>query len=155
MDRLGTGVRVLSVHVVDIHPPQEAVSAFRDVSSAREERETRIHGARERLAREVPLARGQAAKDLAKARSAAEARRVLAGGRSRGFSARAASFAGHPALLRHLLWLESAERVLAGRRKFIVPPRTAGRGVTLWEDRPRVLPPGTTGTGTGVEEDFE
>ena len=84
----------------------------------------------------------------------ADARRVLAGGRSQGFSARAAAFAGHAALLRHLLWLESAERVLAGRRKFVVPPGTAGRGVTLWEDRPPVLPPGSAGIALG-EEDIE
>jgi uncharacterized membrane protein YraQ (UPF0718 family)/regulator of protease activity HflC (stomatin/prohibitin superfamily) len=153
MDRLGTGVRVVSVHVVDLHPPQDAVFAFRDVSSAREDRETRIHTARQRQAREIPLARGRAAQDVARARATAEAAQVLAGGRASGFSARAAAFASHRPLLRDLLWREAAERVLAGRQKFIVPPGGAGGGVTLWQDRPPLLPSAAPGRRDGGEQE--
>ncbi|MDX1997105.1 MAG: SO_0444 family Cu/Zn efflux transporter [Thermoanaerobaculia bacterium] len=133
---LGVGVRVDTVRIVDLHPPAEAVAAFRDVSSAREERETRIHRAGELEAREVPRARGEAALLIARAGAEAEAARQLAAGRARGFLAQAGAYAGARAVLRHLLWIESAERALAGKEKLVVPPGTApGSGVTLWRDR--------------------
>lgn len=136
LERLGSGIRVVSVHVVDVHPPAGAVFAFRDVSTAREEKETRIHRAKELAAGEVPRARGEAAVLVAEARSSAEARRVEAAGRSQSFLARAGAYGKSRDLLRHLLWLECSERALAGREKFIVPPETEGRGVTLWRGMP-------------------
>ncbi|HEV8579423.1 MAG TPA: SO_0444 family Cu/Zn efflux transporter [Thermoanaerobaculia bacterium] len=151
MDALGTGVRILSVHVVDLHPPQEAVFAFRDVASAREDRETRIHAARQQQVRDLPRARGRAVQTLTAARAGADAARVLAVGRAAGFSARVAAFARDRPLLRDLLWREAAERVLANRQKFIVPPGGAPRGVTLWQDRPPLPTLGRSGGGQEEE----
>jgi len=136
LDGLETGIRVVSVHVVDVHPPAGAVFAFRDVSSAREERETRIHRARELEALELPRARGAAAKILAESRATAEAQKVEAVGEAGGFVAQAGAYAGNRELLRHVLWIETAERVLGGREKFIVPPGTTQRRVGLWRDQP-------------------
>ncbi|MCZ7584292.1 MAG: SO_0444 family Cu/Zn efflux transporter [Deltaproteobacteria bacterium] len=141
LDAAGAGVRVDSVHVVDVHPPQDAVFAFRDVSSAREDRETRIHQAHETLAREVPLARGQGEKTVAAASAEADGARTVAAGRSQGFSAQSDAFAVAPDLLSHLLKIETAESVLPGREKFVVPPGTAGRGVVLWKDANVPIPP--------------
>jgi uncharacterized membrane protein YraQ (UPF0718 family)/regulator of protease activity HflC (stomatin/prohibitin superfamily) len=140
LDRLGAGVRVASAHVVDLHPPQDAVFAFRDVSSAREDRDRRIQAALAAGEKEVPRARGNAALGVAEAQAAADAARVVAGGRAVGFAARAAAFAGGRAVLRDLLWLETQEKVLAGRQKFIVPPGAAGRRVVLWPDKPSPPP---------------
>ncbi len=140
LDHLGAGVRIASAHVVDLHPPQDAVFAFRDVSSAREDRDRRIQAALAAGEKEVPRARGNAALGVAEAQAAADAARVVAGGRAVGFAARAAAFAGGRAVLRDLLWLETQEKVLAGRQKFIVPPGAAGRRVVLWPDKPSPPP---------------
>jgi uncharacterized membrane protein YraQ (UPF0718 family)/regulator of protease activity HflC (stomatin/prohibitin superfamily) len=145
LDRLGAGVRVASVHIVDLHPPQDAVFAFRDVSSAREDRDKRIQKALAESEKQVPRARGTAKLTVAEAQAGADSARLVASGNSEAFTARAAAFAGHRDVLRDLLWLETAEKVLSGRRKFIVPPGTAGRHVVLWPDLPRgtapTLPP--------------
>ncbi len=146
LDRLGAGVRVASVHIVDLHPPQDAVFAFRDVSSAREDRDKRIQTALAESEKQVPRARGTAKLTVAEAQAGADSARLVAAGNSEAFTARAAAFAGHRDVLRDLLWLETAEKVLPGRRKFIVPPGTAGRHVVLWPDLPRgtttsTLPP--------------
>ena len=130
--QLGAGITVTAVRVVDIHPPSGAVFAFRDVSSAREDRETRIHRSREVQARELPRARGEAELVTARARSAADAGVTEAGGRSRAFTAQAEAAAPQRALVEHLLRLEASERLLAGREIYVVPPGAAGPNVSLW-----------------------
>ena len=129
-----TGVEVVAVRVVDVHPPSGAVFAFRDVSSAREERETRIHRAHEVQARELPRARGEAALVDARARSAADAATTGAAGRSEAFVERADAVAGERRVLEHLLRVEAAERVLPGREKYIIPAGAAGPDISLWRD---------------------
>jgi hypothetical protein len=136
LDALGVGVAVARVLVVDIHPPQGAVDAFRDVASAREERETAINLASAAHAKEVPLARGHAAVDLATARATAATAETVARGQAEGLRAQAGAFASAPEVLGNLLWLETAERVLAGRAKLIVPPGSAGQNLVVWKDAP-------------------
>jgi membrane protease subunit HflK len=136
LDELGIGVRIDSVHIVDLHPPQGAVNAFRDVSSAREDRQTRIHNAYEVQARELPLARGAAILDVAREKADAVARVADARGKAAGYSARSRAYRVAPAILHDLLWIETAERVLAGRGKFIVPPGTEVGTLTLWKLNP-------------------
>jgi uncharacterized membrane protein YraQ (UPF0718 family)/regulator of protease activity HflC (stomatin/prohibitin superfamily) len=148
LDRLGAGVRIGSVHIVDLHPPQDAVFAFRDVSSAREDRDKRIQTALAESEKQVPRARGTAALAVAEAQAGADSARLIAAGNAEAFTARAGAFAGHRDILRDLLWLETAEKVLPGRKKFIVPPGKAGRHVVLWPGQAPpapLLPPPTDG----------
>ena len=136
LDELSIGVRVNSVHVVDLHPPQGAVTAFRDVSTAREERQTRIHKAYEVQERELPLARGAGELDMAREKADAIARVSDARGRSVGYRARSSAYRTAPSVLHDLLWFETAEQVLANRPKIIVPPNTRLGNVTLWKLEP-------------------
>ena len=140
LDRVGAGVRIDAVLVVDLHPPQGAVSAFRAVAGAREERQTAINGAAAEQAREIPLARGAAATTLASATAAAAGAEIEARGRADAFLAKAAAYRQAPKLLGELMWLENAERVLAGREKLLVPPGGAGGHLALWRTAPGVVP---------------
>ncbi|MCB1154991.1 permease, partial [bacterium] len=133
LDHLKAGVRILSVHVVDLHPPQDAVFAFRNVSSAREDKETKIHRAWEEHARRIPLAEGKAAAEIARAQGIADAKRIEAQGKAEGFTKKAAGYALARDILRHLLWLETAEKVLTGKRKYIVPKGADAPGLSLWD----------------------
>jgi uncharacterized membrane protein YraQ (UPF0718 family)/regulator of protease activity HflC (stomatin/prohibitin superfamily) len=142
LDQLGWGVHIASTHVLDLHPPQEAVAAFRDVSSAREDKETKIHHARAILAQEVPRARGQGVVEIARAKSRADAAATVASGQAEAFVAQASIYSPHREVLADVLWFETAERVLAGREKVIAPPGSTGRNVTLWMDRPPLPPLG-------------
>ncbi len=147
LDRLDAGAHVASVQIVDLHPPQDAVFAFRDVASAREDRDRRIQSALAESETQVPLARGNASMAVRGAQATADAARTEAAGRAEAFEARADAFAPHRDILRDLLWLETEEKVLPGRRKFIVPPGTAGRRVVLWPDQPAAAPPAFPDTG--------
>ena len=136
LDTVGAGIAVAAVLVVDIHPPQGAVEAFRDVSSARENRETAINIAASEQAKDIPLARGQAALDVASAQATAATAETVARGQAEALRAQAGAFAGAPGVLGDLLWLETAERVFAGREKLIVPPGSAGQNLVVWKDAP-------------------
>ncbi|MEM9596739.1 MAG: SO_0444 family Cu/Zn efflux transporter [Acidobacteriota bacterium] len=143
LEARGLGIQVISTRIVDLHPPGGAVHAFRDVSSAKEDRETAIHIAREDQARRIPRSRGYSARTVADAEAEAARRSQEALGKSRSFIARAAPFGEHRSLLRHLLWIESLERTLPGRQKLILPPDrgpATTRGVTLWRG-PTTPPP--------------
>ena len=141
----GVGVRVTTVEIVDIHPPGDAVFAFRDVSSAKEDRETKIHQAHEQRARAVPRARGSAAKVTMEAEAHALRSVEEASGTSEAFLARARPYRRHPGIVDRLLWLGTVEQVLEGREKYIVPGGSAPRGLTLWPERQAPLPPLTEG----------
>ncbi|MDA8016921.1 MAG: SPFH domain-containing protein [Thermoanaerobaculia bacterium] len=140
LDKASLGVDIRSIQIVDLHPPGDAVHAFRDVSSALEDRETAIHRSHGRVAQSVPRARGNAMGVVADAEAAAEKSRLEASGRSSSFTALVEPYGRHPDLLGHLLWLETAERVLAGREKYIVPSDVSAPGVTLWRDRTPPIP---------------
>ena len=143
LDEQGLGIEVVSIRIVDLHPPGAAVRAFRDVSSAKEDRETTIHKARADQARTVPRSRGVAAKLVAEAEADAARRRQEADGENRSFVARAEPFGDHPEILRHLLWIETLERTLTGREKLIVPADrgpTTSRGITLWQTAEPSMP---------------
>ena len=136
LDAIHMGAAVQAVLVVDIHPPQGAVDAFRDVSSAREDRETAINVAASAQAKDIPLARGQAALDVASAQATAATAETVAHGQAEALRAQASAFGSAPGVLGDLLWLETAERVLAGREKLIVPPGSAGQNLVVWKDAP-------------------
>lgn len=136
LDALDVGILVHTLRVVDIHPPSGAVFAFRDVSSASEDKQTRIHRAKEVKARDIPRTRGEAALLVARSEADAAGRVTRSEGRSLAFMTQAEALGAERDLLMHLLWLETSEEVLAGREKVIVPPGSAGTGVTLWRRPP-------------------
>ena len=136
---------MVTVEIVDIHPPGEAVFAFRDVSSAKEDRETQIHQAYEWRALEVPRARGSAAHVTMSAEAEAHRSVEVAGGTHEAFLSRVQPYRQHPEIVGRLLWLDTAEQVLAGREKYIVPGDSTTRGLTLWPDRKLPRWPGYEG----------
>lgn len=140
LDAVGLGVVVRQVEIVDVHPPGDAVFAFRDVSTAREERETAIHRARTRLAWEVPTARGEAVRSTTVAAADAAARVTRAVGEASQFSDRARVVAGDRALLRSLLAFESAERQVVGADVLVVPAGAQVDGLELWRSLPDPAP---------------
>ncbi|MEM7584946.1 MAG: SO_0444 family Cu/Zn efflux transporter [Acidobacteriota bacterium] len=144
LDEQGLGIGVVAVRIVDLHPPGDAVHAFRDVSSAKEDRETAIHRARADQARAIPRSRGVAAKLLADAEALAFRRQQEAQGENTSFTARAVPFGDSREVLQHLLWIETLERALAGKEKLIVPPGRGpddSRGITLWQSAKQPWPP--------------
>jgi len=128
------------VQIVELHPPDPAVRAFRSVSSAREDRETRVHEARGQVAQTIPHARGTAAHIVAEAEAEAEQRRQAAIGEASSFEALVQAQRTRKEAFDYLLRIESAERVLSGREKYIVPSSVRQPGLAWWRDGDRPYP---------------
>jgi len=123
---LGAGVEVVSATVQDAHPPLDVVDAFRDAASALEERETLIDEAEGYALERLPIARGEARRQLLEA-EAYRNRRVEAGrGESERFELRAGAYRRANDLHRFRLQLQTIEGSLAGKPKLITDA-TGGR----------------------------
>jgi HflK protein len=136
VDTYGIGVEILGVYPVDMHPPVAAVAAFRDVASAMEDRQTRIHQAFAAKEKALPKARGEAAKLHAAAEAAAVEAVADGSGRAASFTARAEALRAYRAGTKWRLFVEAMETSLAGTPKILLPGSVAERAhLRLWRGR--------------------
>lgn len=149
LERLGTGVEVVSATVQDAHPPLDVVDAFRDAASALEERETLIDDAEGYALERLPIARGEASRQRLEA-EAYRTRRVEAGhGESERFELRAGQYRRSSDLHRFRLQIETLESALSGKPKLITDAATGRKRFVFVDEVPdRLLdvyvpPPGT------------
>lgn len=117
-------MKVVSVSLLDLHPPLGAVAAFRDVSSAAEDRERRVYEARAVAESSLPEARGTAAVERERAEAESAERSLSAAGRKAAFRDQAEASRLAPEETRTRLRWETLERVLSGRRVFVAPAGT-------------------------------
>ncbi len=126
----GLGVQVLRIELQDIHPPLEAVDAFRKVIDALEEKEAVINQAQAYANEEVPRARGQARR--IRDRAAGEAAQTIAGaqGRAGRFLALVSGRAETPAAAEVTdlrIYAEALETAFTGKRLVLFDPAVRGR----------------------------
>ena len=111
---------VEAVCLADVHPPLEAVPAFRDVATAQEEKEAAINEAEAYQYQTEALARGEARQNVLAAEAQGEDRTERAEGRAERFREVAGAYQQAPDVTRLRLRLETVEKSLAGRRKLIL-----------------------------------
>jgi membrane protease subunit HflK len=131
LDQEGAGVEIISARLQDMHPPLEVVPSFRDVSSAREDKNTTINQAHAYANQLVPRARGDAQRMMREAEGYKLERVERARGDADRIIAMAASYAGGKDVTRTRLYLETMEEVLAGIEKFFVSGEVELRGYDI------------------------
>jgi HflK protein len=136
LDRYGSGIAVLSVHLLYDHPPDEVHDSFRDVASPQEDKQRMINRAETFSIEKINQSRGDAAAMLEEARGFKEERILHARGDAVAFRARLHAHAEAPELAAFRLRLEAAEAVLPGVRKLIAPGAEAGGALDLWLNQP-------------------
>ena len=130
---LDQGFELIEARLEHVHAPEEVHNSFRDVSSALEDRQRArfeadgqaialVNGAKGRYEEAVTLAQGEASATI-----------KIAEGRAASFVPQAERFREQPAIGRTRLRLETAERSLAGPRKYLNTVSGA-RSVDLWID---------------------
>jgi len=121
LTRLDTGLRVDAVEVREITPPPDVLDAFKDVSSARGDRETLALAAEAYASKRLPQVRGSAAEEMESAKAFAADRSARAAGDVSRFQEFLEAKRAAPRAVRAQLWLETARAV--GERVEVMPLR--------------------------------
>ena len=132
VDRLDLGVKVFSVFCHDLHPPLNVVDAFREVFSAREDRERIINDAESYRNEALPRVRAESEKRLADALAYELEKRIKAEGDAQKFLLRAEAYQQAPDITGYRLFLETVEATLAGKEKIIAHPKANLGGYRFW-----------------------
>ncbi|HKQ78872.1 MAG TPA: FtsH protease activity modulator HflK [Blastocatellia bacterium] len=134
LDEYDSGLRVVAVQLQDAHPSVEVVDAFRNVSSAFEEKSKLINEAESYRNERLALARGQALARLAEAAGYSTERANRASGEAERFKQSLEAFRRSPNVTETRLYLETIEQVLAGKKKMIIDASKFGRRQMLFID---------------------
>lgn len=128
MDEYEAGILIRDVKFQDIEPPAgEVQQAFREVTNAREEKNTKINNANRYANEVIPKARGEAQALIEQAEARKKSRILNAEGDVAQFNALYEEYAKNPLVTRQRLILETLEAVLPGA-KIVV---TDGSGSTV------------------------
>lgn len=119
LDGYGVGLLVQKVNFQRILPPPDVQKAFDDANNAGNNQQQFINDAQAYLAREVPLARGEAARIRAAAEGYKAARIANATGEAQRFNLIDAQYRAAPEVTRKRLYLETMQSVLASATKVI------------------------------------
>lgn len=107
-----TGVRLVTVELQDVTPPDTVKPAFNEVNEARQDRERTINQAQEQANREIPKARGEASRAITEAEGYAVERVNRASGEATRFRAVLEEYQRAPEVTRRRLYLEAMGTVL-------------------------------------------
>jgi membrane protease subunit HflK len=148
MDRYETGVRVLRVKLLDVHPSIEVVDAFRGVSAAFEEKNRMVNEAEGYRNEQVAVARGNSKAQVLNAQSYTLGRINRSEGDATRFNQQEQAYRTAPGPTETRLYLETMEQVLTGKKKLILDSGKGRRHLLLLEDGVEIAPPGTGILGT-------
>ncbi|MDQ2950419.1 MAG: FtsH protease activity modulator HflK, partial [Acidobacteriota bacterium] len=142
LDRYATGVEILHVQLLDVHPSLEVVDAFREVSGAFEEKSRLINEAEGYRNEQIALSRGNAKALIAQAEGYSTGKKNRADGDASRFTLRDSGYRSNPGLTGTRLYLETMEQILPGKRKMIIDSGKGRRHLLMLEDGVEIPAPG-------------
>ena len=131
LDKYGTGVLVVAVQLQDVSPPKQVRAAFKDVASAKEDKNRMINQAEGYRNDVIPKARGEAQAMISEAEGFREARVSRAEGEVAKFNAMLVEYKKAKVVTRKRLYLETMEEILPNINKYIIPGGDGGNLLNL------------------------
>ena len=131
LDKYETGVQVVAVQLQDVSPPKQVIDSFKDVASAKEDKNRMINEAEGYRNDVIPKARGEAQAMIREAEGFREARISRAEGDVAKFKAILKEYSKAKDVTRKRLYLEAMEEILPGLEKYIVPNGEDGNLLNL------------------------
>lgn len=125
-DKYKCGLTVQSVQLQTVGPPQQVDEAFKDVASAKEDRERRVNEARGYQNEIIPKARGEAERMIKEAEAYRIERVRRAQGDADRFRAIYEQYRKAPDVTKTRLYLETMESILPGLKKYIIKSDAKG-----------------------------
>ena len=126
-------IDLIKVNLLDIRPTEETMNAFREISSAQDDRERIITNAQKYLVTLVPKAHGNAAYELEQAKGEAYRNITVSAAESKAIQTVSEAAREAPEVLYNMLWREKLESALADKEKTIVPNQRSLDRVALWK----------------------
>lgn len=126
LDKYSTGILVVAVQLQDVSPPEQVIAAFKDVASAKEDKNRMVNQAEGYRNDIIPKARGEAQAMIREAEGYKKARIARAEGDVAKFSAVLKEYRKSKEVTEIRMYLETAEQILSNREKIIVPSGEAG-----------------------------
>lgn len=127
LDQYQAGVQIAAVQLQDVDPPEAVVAAFKDVASAKEDREKLINQAQGYRNDIIPKAKGEAAAIVNQAKGYAQARVARAEGEANRFLKTLKEYNQAKEIISKRIYIETMEEVMAGVDKVILDSKAADR----------------------------
>ena len=126
LDKYNTGILVVAVQLQDVSPPEQVIAAFKDVASAKEDKNRMVNQAEGYRNDIIPKARGEAQAEIREAEGYKEARIARAEGDVSKFNSVLKEYRKSKEVTETRMYLETAEEILSNREKIIVPDGKEG-----------------------------
>jgi len=131
LDLYESGIHVVAVQLQDVSPPKEVIGAFKDVASAKEDKNRMVNQAEGYRNDVIPKARGEAEAMIRAAEGFRESRVKRAEGDAAKFTTILQEYRKAKSITEIRLYLETMEKVLPGIEKIIVPDKDSGNMLNL------------------------
>jgi membrane protease subunit HflK len=115
-----TGIRLITVELQDVTPPDPVKPAYNEVNEARQDLERMVNQAQEQANKVIPRAAGEAKQAVAEAHGYATERVNQARGEAARFSAVLAEYQRVPEVTRRRLYLEAMSEVLSDAKTIYI-----------------------------------
>ena len=131
LDNYNSGINVVAVQLQDVSPPKEVIGAFKDVASAKEDKNRMINQAEGYRNDVIPKARGEAEAMIRDAEGFKESRVKRAEGDATKFTTILKEYRKAKSITEKRLYLETMEKVLPDIEKIIIPDKDSGNMLNL------------------------
>ena len=137
LDKYKTGIIVVAVQLQDVSPPQQVIAAFKDVASAKEDKNKMVNQAEGYRNDIIPKARGEAQSMIREAEGYKKARIARAEGDVAKFSAVLKEYRKAKGVTETRMYLETMEEILPKIEKIIIPDAKSGNLINLLNLKPQ------------------
>ena len=131
LDKYDSGIHVVAVQLQDVSPPKEVIGAFKDVASAKEDKNRMVNQAEGYRNNVIPKARGEAEAMIRDAEGFKQARIKRSEGDAVKFTTILREYRKAKSITQKRLYLETMERVLPNIEKIIIPDKNSGNMLNL------------------------
>ena len=131
LDKYQSGIHVVAVQLQDVSPPKEVIGAFKDVASAKEDKNRMINQAEGYRNDVIPKARGEGEAMIRDAEGFKESRIKRAEGDATKFNTVLKEYRKAKNITEKRLYLETMEKVLPDIEKIIIPDKNSGNMLNL------------------------
>ena len=139
LDKYESGIHIVAVQLQDVSPPKEVIGAFKDVASAKEDKNRMINQAEGYRNDVIPKARGEAEAMIRDAEGFKESRIKRAEGDATKFTTILKEYNKAKSITEKRLYLETMEKVLPGIDKIILPDKESGNMLNLLNLNPNQI----------------